>query len=174
MPARFVAAVRSTWQRKVEQRWRIPPFLYSVPGHRPVCLAYLTGFKPIHPPSCNLFFERRPRKRLDSLHYLSWSNIAQVTTAILLANFTVRDLSGEKMLSIVCELKLNEKKNLWVKMLGCILFSHSRNTVDQCFVSGGHPWWFLGGHSIAPKSTSASPQPPNEKSRKRQSSYRLG
>jgi len=36
----------------------------------------------------------------------------------------------------------------------------------------------LGGHSIAPKITSAnaasaSPQPPNEKSRKRQSSYRL-
>jgi len=36
-----------------------------------------------------------------------------------------------------------------------------------------------GGHSIAPKTTSAnatsaSPQPPNEKSRKRQSLYRLG
>jgi len=36
-----------------------------------------------------------------------------------------------------------------------------------------------GGHSIAPKTisanaVSASPKPPNEKSRKRQSSYRLG
>ena len=31
-----------------------------------------------------------------------------------------------------------------------------------------------GGHSIAPKTTSAIPQPPNEQSRKRQSSYRLG